>query len=82
MSIFAPDDDESILVPDLGLDCVHQLTLKESLFTFEGEMHKSFKKIEHPGCGPRHLAIHPSFQYGYLINEMGSHISVFNYKSG
>ena len=27
MSIFAPDDDDSILVPDLGLDCVHQLKI-------------------------------------------------------
>lgn len=29
MSIFAPDDDNSIFVPDLGCDCVHQFKVGE-----------------------------------------------------
>ena len=78
MSIFAPDNDNSIMIPDLGLDCVHQLEIQN------GKLFKSkdLKKAEHPGQGPRHLAIHPSFKFGYLLNEMGSHVSVFAYSNG
>lgn len=75
MSIFSSDNDDSILVPDLGLDCVHQLEISD------GKLMKSkdLKKIEHPGCGPRHLKIHPNLKFVYLINEMGNSISVFKY---
>ncbi len=31
------------------------------------------------GAGPRHLAVHPSGQFVYVINELGNTISVFGY---
>ena len=34
------------------------------------------------GLGPRHFAFHPNHQYGYLIQEMGSAITVFAYDEG
>jgi 6-phosphogluconolactonase len=32
-----------------------------------------------PGLGPRHFAFHPNHEYGYLIQEIGSAITVFSY---
>jgi 6-phosphogluconolactonase len=32
-----------------------------------------------PGSGPRHFAFHPDHQHAYLIQEMGSMITVFGY---
>jgi 6-phosphogluconolactonase len=32
-----------------------------------------------PGSGPRHLAFHPNKRWAYLINEMGSTITVFHF---
>jgi 6-phosphogluconolactonase len=31
------------------------------------------------GAGPRHLAVHPSGKFVYVINELGNTISVFGY---
>jgi 6-phosphogluconolactonase len=33
-----------------------------------------------PGAGPRHMAIHPDGEFVYLINEMGSTVTAFNYE--
>lgn len=35
-----------------------------------------------PGSGPRHLIFHPDSKTAYLIHEMGSMITVFDYKNG
>ena len=32
-----------------------------------------------PGMGPRHFAFHPNRRYGYLIQEIGSAVTVFAY---
>jgi 6-phosphogluconolactonase len=32
-----------------------------------------------PGSGPRHLVFHPSGKFAYVINEMGSSVTVFGY---
>jgi len=29
------------------------------------------------GAGPRHFALHPNGRFGYVVNEMGSDVSVF-----
>jgi 6-phosphogluconolactonase len=31
------------------------------------------------GSGPRHFAFHPRGEFGYLLNEMGSRVTVFSY---
>ncbi len=35
-----------------------------------------------PGAGPRHLAFHPNGRLVYLINEIGSTVTVFGYDAG
>src|SRR5580704_9902806 len=32
-----------------------------------------------PGAGPRHFAFHPNGKFGYVLDEMGSTVSAFNY---
>ena len=32
-----------------------------------------------PGAGPRHFAFHPSGKYAYVINELNSTVTAFNY---
>ena len=32
-----------------------------------------------PGSGPRHFAFHPSYAFGYVINELSSTITAFSY---
>jgi 6-phosphogluconolactonase (cycloisomerase 2 family) len=54
MSIFAPDSDDCIMVPDLGGDCIHQLKINGTKMSIDNSI-----KVKHPGCGPRHLAIDP-----------------------
>jgi 6-phosphogluconolactonase len=35
-----------------------------------------------PGSGPRHFAFHPNGRYAYVINEMKSTVTVFEYDAG
>jgi 6-phosphogluconolactonase len=35
-----------------------------------------------PGAGPRHFAFAPNGKFGYVLDEMGSTISVFSYHNG
>ena len=65
------------LVCDLGLDQVkiYDLdTAKGALTPHE----PPFAKLE-GGAGPRHLAFHPGGHWVYVISEMGSTITAFNY---
>jgi len=34
-----------------------------------------------PGSGPRHMAFHPNGRFAYVINEMGSTVTAFQYQS-
>jgi 6-phosphogluconolactonase len=65
---------------DLGLDKVFiwKLEPNEALLDSE-KVH--FAPID-PGAGPRHLAFHPNGRIAYVINEMGSTITVFSRAKG
>lgn len=66
-----PGDGEVALVCDLGLDQVIIYKTADGKLTKMGEVALS------PGSGPRHLAVHASGQWIYLINELSSTITVF-----
>jgi 6-phosphogluconolactonase len=75
-----PDpSDRFALTCDLGLDqvLVYRLDpIKPSLIANA----PPFAAVK-PGSGPRHLAFHPSGRFVFLINEMGSTLTVFAYDS-
>jgi 6-phosphogluconolactonase len=60
---------------DLGLDKVFIWKLEPDKALLDSE-NVHFAAVE-SGAGPRHLAFHPNGQIAYVINEMGSTITVF-----
>jgi 6-phosphogluconolactonase len=67
------------LTCDLGLDkvLVYKLDTEKCSLTPNDPPSVSVKA----GEGPRHLVFHPSLKWMYVINEMGSSISAFEYDS-
>ena len=64
-------------VPDLGQDCV----VIYRLDTDDGRLVPSdpaYVEVN-PGFGPRHFDFHPGGRWAYLINELGSTITAFEY---
>jgi len=76
-SIDLSPDNRFAIVDDLGLDetIVYKFdNQKGSLVPDE----PAFAKAD-PGAGPRHFALHPNGKFGYVIDEMGSTVSVFSF---
>ena len=63
-------------VADLGLDrvLVYRFDARNGLLTLNDPPSASVK----PGAGPRHLAIHPTGRFAYVINELNCTITAFS----
>jgi 6-phosphogluconolactonase len=78
-SLVAGPGDKFVYGCDLGLD-------KVMIFNFDAGQgtlvanEPAFAQIK-PGSGPRHFAFHPNGQWGFLINEMASSLTVFSYNA-
>lgn len=74
-SIDLSPDNRFAIVDDLGLDqsIVYKFDSAKGSLVPNGAQ---FGKAE-AGAGPRHLALHPSGKFAYVVNEMGSDVSVF-----
>ncbi|HOW68337.1 MAG TPA: lactonase family protein [Candidatus Paceibacterota bacterium] len=76
-------------VPDLGLDriMIYRYDARRGLLAGSPEPASIGSAIGErvscaplaPGAGPRHLAIHPSARWLYVINELNSTITAFDY---
>lgn len=75
--VYLSADNRFLLVPDLGLDQVLVFRLDPANATITPN-DPPFGKVA-PGLGPRHLAFHPGGKYVYVINEMGSRVTAFDY---
>ena len=64
---------------DLGIDKVmsYRLDLNEGRLIANNPPSVSVT----PGDGPRHFDFHPNGRYAYLINEIGSTVTAFNYEA-
>ncbi len=64
-----------VMVPDLGMDQVkvYQLDLAS------GKIQANGAATVTAGQGPRHFAFHPKRKFAYVINELGSTVTVFRY---
>ncbi|MEW9698359.1 lactonase family protein [Paenibacillus sp. SI8] len=62
-------------VCDLGLDRI--ITYRLDTEASKLIPHKEVQIA--PGSGPRHFVFHPSYSYGYVINELNSTITAFSY---
>jgi len=67
------------LIADLGLDriMVYQLDLEKGKLVPQIRAHVQGRA----GSGPRHLDFHPNGRFVYLVNELNSTLSVYEYHS-
>ncbi len=67
-------------VCDLGIDriLVYQIDHERGRLVEDRDLRASSK----PGSGPRHFAFHPSDNYCYAINELGSTVAAYEYDNG
>ncbi|MCO6455860.1 MAG: lactonase family protein [Pirellulaceae bacterium] len=76
-SIHVSPDNRFAVAADLGLD-------KLLVYQFDAERgtlaaHDPPAATVEPGSGPRHFAFHPSGKYAYVINELASTVTAFQY---
>ena len=78
-SIDLSPDNRFAIVDDLGLDetLIYKFDSAKGSLTLNDP---PFAKAD-PGAGPRHFTFHPNGRFAYVINEMGSAVSVFGYDS-
>lgn len=76
-SIDLSPDNRFAIVDDLGLDetLVYKFDSAKGSLTLNDP---AFAKAN-AGAGPRHFALHPNGKFGYVIDEMGSTVSAFQY---
>ncbi|MDQ0069662.1 6-phosphogluconolactonase (cycloisomerase 2 family) [Variovorax boronicumulans] len=64
---------QRVLGTDLGTDRINTFTLAGGKLTLLGRTQVS------PGSGPRHLALHPSQRFLYLVSELDATVASFSY---
>lgn len=63
-----------ILIPDKGCDRVRICTLDP-----QGKLAEVGAGTARDGSGPRHVALHPSNRYAYVINEIDSTVTAYRF---
>jgi len=76
-SIDLSPDNRFAIVDDLGLDETIVYRFDKGTLIPNGPQ---FGKAD-PGAGPRHFAFHPNGKFAYVVNEMGTSVSVFAFDS-
>jgi 6-phosphogluconolactonase len=74
--IFMRNDNKGFYVTDLGTDKIMNYSFDKSKGNVS-PLSPPFFNIQ-PGSGPRHLAIHPSEFFLYLLNELSGTLNVIN----
>ena len=79
-SVNIAPNNRDIFVPDLGIDKIvtYSLDAKNGKL-LEGK--PAFTKVA-DGSGPRHFTVHPNGKFAYVIQELSSTVTAFNYTSG
>lgn len=78
-SLIFDREEKYAFVPDLGTD---QMMVYQTNFKDEKNVLTACEPLSvFPGSGPRHCEFDTTFQHCYLINELGSSISLFYYDS-
>jgi 6-phosphogluconolactonase len=68
---------QRVFAADLGVDRVYVYDFEVDSGTLEPAT-EPFVAVE-PGAGPRHIALHPSGAYLYVVNELSSTVAVLRY---
>ncbi|AFK03143.1 protein of unknown function DUF2394 [Emticicia oligotrophica DSM 17448] len=79
-SVNISPNNRDVFVPDLGIDKIMTYSLNaQNGKLVEGK--PAFTKVA-DGSGPRHFTIHPNGKFAYVIQELSSTVTAFNYVSG
>jgi 6-phosphogluconolactonase len=73
-AMFAPDG-RFVLVADLGIDQILTYAFDSAAGTLDAQSSIRAR----PGAGPRYLAFHPGTRCLYVVNELDSTVSVYDY---
>ena len=66
-----------IIAPELGIDAIMIYKINRN----KGRLEPTDKNIAMPpGSGPRHFAFHPNQRFAYVINELASRVTAFQYE--
>jgi 6-phosphogluconolactonase len=76
-SIISSPDGRYVFAADLGIDKIMIYKLDKDAGTLT-PAEQPFAKLC-PGSGPRHMAFHPGGKFFYVINELNSTITAFDY---
>lgn len=78
-TVVSPDN-KKIFASDLGIDKImgYDLDFATGKLTLSSQSSVDVT----PGGGPRHLTFDPKGKFGYLIEELSGHITVYKWKSG
>ena len=70
--------DRFVISADLGLDqlLIYRYNSQQGTISLNPNMPAA--KVQ-PGAGPRHFAFHPGGEFAYVINELNSTVTTFNY---
>lgn len=68
---------EILWVPDLGLDQTLAYSFNNSTGKISPALEQSAFASSTPGDGPRHLALHPSQPWVYVVNELSNTVTHF-----
>jgi len=79
-SINIAPNNVDVFVADLGIDklVTYSLDAKTGILS---KGNPPFTKLE-DGTGPRHFIMHPNGKFAYVIQELSSQITAFDYKKG
>eukprot|EP01088_Endostelium_zonatum_P020055 TRINITY_DN7214_c0_g1_i1.p1 TRINITY_DN7214_c0_g1~~TRINITY_DN7214_c0_g1_i1.p1 ORF type:complete len:398 (-),score=80.73 TRINITY_DN7214_c0_g1_i1:59-1252(-) len=81
-SVTLSQDESVLFVSDLGFDSVlvYQIQRGPDLHQIQLIHHQTFKIKSLPGCGTRHLVVHPTNpSLLFAVNELSSSVSVLKY---
>lgn len=80
-TVLSPDN-KYLFTSDLGTDNINIYKFDETKADQPLSPAEQDSVAVKPGSGPRHLTFHPDSKTVYLIHEMGSMITAFDYKNG
>lgn len=58
---------------DLGGDAIYTFDVSTS----DGKLKQVQRLATTPGSGPRHLALHPTLRFAYVVHELGNYVAAF-----
>jgi 6-phosphogluconolactonase len=77
--ILDPFEGQIAFVPDLGMDCIRQFRYNSVAGTLQPAGTIKSGPDGRTALGPRYIEFHPTLPFCYVVNELSSEVSVFEY---